>query len=129
MKSFQFLVPQIEYSLGGSSIKGSHVYFMLILLRYQVTKVASEQHLYQTIVQFDKNNSFAHRKLATWSTHDYLFCYCPLVSILFEVLRIEIVYFIYHFSKTNTHLFVYLYRLLLIKIIDILVALVGGGYL
>ncbi len=42
--------------------------------------VASEQHLYQAIV--------LPRKLATGSIHDYLFCYCPLVGILFEVLRI-----------------------------------------
>ncbi len=43
--------------------------------------VASEQHLYQTIV--------LPTTLATGSIHDYLFCYCPLVGILFEVLRIE----------------------------------------
>ncbi len=29
--TLQFLVPQIEYSLGGSSKKGSHVYFLLIV--------------------------------------------------------------------------------------------------
>ncbi len=28
-------------------------------------------------------------QLSTESMHDYLFCYCPLVVILFEVLRIE----------------------------------------
>ncbi len=44
--------------------------------------VASEQHLYQTIV--------LPRKLATGGIHDYLFCYCPLVAIPFEVLRIDI---------------------------------------
>ncbi len=27
-------------------------------------------------------------QLSTGSIHDYLFCYCPLVGILFEVLRI-----------------------------------------
>ncbi len=43
---------------------------------------ASEPHLYQRIV--------LPRKLATGSIHDYLFCYCPLVGILFKVLRIEI---------------------------------------
>ncbi len=26
-----------------------------------------------------------HGKLATGSIHDYLFCYCPLVGILFEI--------------------------------------------
>ncbi len=50
--------------------------------------VASEQHLYQTIV--------LPRTLATGSIHDYLFCYCPLVGILFEVLRIV---------ASSTHLF------------------------
>ncbi len=49
--------------------------------------VASEQHLYQTIIQFDKTIVF-HRKHATGSIHDYIFCYCPLVGILFEILRI-----------------------------------------
>ncbi len=42
---------------------------------------ASEQHLYQTIV--------LPRKLTTGSIYDYLFWYCPLVGILFEVLRID----------------------------------------
>ncbi len=87
-----FSVPQIEHPLGCCSKKGSHVYFLLIiamvlllwlqivLLWHQVTMVAPEQHLYQTIA--------LPRKLATGSTHDYLFCYCPLVDILFELLRI-----------------------------------------
>ncbi len=90
---FRFSVPQIEYPLGGSSKRGSHVYFLLIvsmvlllwcqivLLWHQVIMVASEQHLYQTIV--------LPRKLATGRIHDYLFCYCTLVGILFEVLRIH----------------------------------------
>ncbi len=54
----QFSVPRIEYSLGGSIKKDSHVYFLLIvamvlllwrqivLLWHQVTMVASEQHSY-----------------------------------------------------------------------------------
>ncbi len=50
--------------------------------------VASEQHLYQTIV--------LPRKLATGSIHDYLFGYCPLVGILFEVLRITMLYIQVH---------------------------------
>ncbi len=50
--------------------------------------VASEQHLCQTIVQFDKTIVLP-RKLPTGSIHDYFFCYCPLVGILFEVMRIE----------------------------------------
>ncbi len=51
------------------------------------TIVTSEQYLYQTIVQFDKTIVLP-RKLAIGNIHDYLFCYCPLVGILFEVLRI-----------------------------------------
>ncbi len=70
----------------GQSQKGSHVYFLLIVamvlpLWCQVIMVASEQHLYQTVV--------LPRKLASGSIHDYLFCYYPLVGILFEVLRIN----------------------------------------
>ncbi len=88
----QFSIPQIEYPLGCSSKTGSHVYFLLIfamvlllwrlivLLWHQVTMVASEQHLYQTII--------LPRKPITGSIHDYLLCYCPLVGILFVVLRI-----------------------------------------
>ncbi len=67
------------------------------------TIVMSGQHLYQTIVQFDKTIVFETkktkqknkqtivlpRKLATGNIHDYLVCYCPLVGILFEVLRIQ----------------------------------------
>ncbi len=94
----QFSVPQIEYPLGGSK-KGSDVYFLLIvamvvllwcqiiLLWHHVTMVASEQHLYQTIVQFDQTIVLS-RKLATGSIHDYLFCYYPLMGILFGVLKI-----------------------------------------
>ncbi len=66
MMHSEFAVPQIEYPLGGSSKQGSHIYFLLIvamalllwcqivLLWHHITMVASEQHLYQTIVQFDK---------------------------------------------------------------------------
>ncbi len=49
---------------------------------YDVTMVTVEQHLYQTIV--------LPRKLTTGGIHDYLVCYCPLVGILFEVLRIVV---------------------------------------
>ncbi len=34
--------------------------------------------------------SITQKKLATGSIHDYRFCYCPLVCILFEVLRIVV---------------------------------------
>ncbi len=43
--------------------------------------VASEQHLYQTIV--------LPKKLTTGSIHGYIFCYCALMGILFEVLIIS----------------------------------------
>ncbi len=86
---YQFSVPQIEYPLGGSSKKGSHVYFLLIVFMVSdCTIVTLAQHLYQTIVQFDKT-ILLPRKPSTGSIHDYLFCYCPLVGILFEVLRIQ----------------------------------------
>ncbi len=49
------------------------------------TIVTSEQYLYQAIVQLDKTIVLV-RKLATGNIHDHLFCYCPLVGILFEVL-------------------------------------------
>ncbi len=49
--------------------------------------IVTSEHLYQTIVQFDKTIVLP-RKLAAGNIHDYLFCYCPLVVILFEVLRI-----------------------------------------
>ncbi len=72
---------------------GSHVYFLLIiamviLLTSDSAIVTSEQCLYQTIVQFDKTIVLP-RKLATGNIHDYLSSYCPLVGILFEVLRIK----------------------------------------
>ncbi len=88
----QFSLPQIICSLGGSSKIDSHVYFLLIvamvlllwrqivLLRHQVTMIASEQHLWQ-------NNSITQKtcnRKYTWLP----FCYCHLVGILFEVLRI-----------------------------------------
>ncbi len=62
--------------------------------------VASEQHLFQTIVQFDKT-IVLHRKLATGSIHDYLLYYCPLVGIVFEVLRIDFYTFLYIKKKSN----------------------------
>ncbi len=48
--------------------------------------LASGQHLYQTIVEFDK--IVLPRKLASRGIHDYHFFLMPLVGIVFEVLRI-----------------------------------------
>ncbi len=58
------------------------LWHQIVLLWHQVTMVASEQHLYQTIV--------LPRKPTTMKTynHDYLFRYYSLVGILFQVLRI-----------------------------------------
>ncbi len=93
--NWEFSVLQIEYPLGSSSKKGSHVYFLLIvamvlllwrhivLLWHQVTMVASEPHFWQ-------NNNITQKTCNRKYIHDYLFCYCPLVAILFEVLRITI---------------------------------------
>ncbi len=79
--SGKFSVPQIEYPLRGSINKGSHIYVLLIvamvlllwyqivLLWHQVTMVASEKHLYQTIV--------LPRKPASGSIHGYLFLLLP----------------------------------------------------
>ncbi len=75
----------------GEVEKGSHVYVMFIVA-HGTTIVTS----YFTIVTKGHHGSIRTtfvsnsitRKLATGSIHDYLFCYCPLVGILFEVLRI-----------------------------------------
>ncbi len=74
----------------GSRNKDSHVYFEFLLivamvlllwcqivqLWHQVTMVSSEQHLYQTIVQFDKTLVLS-RKHKTGSMHDYLLLLPP----------------------------------------------------
>ncbi len=83
----QFLVSQIEYPLGGSSKKGSQVFWIILLFDINfvlilpwwpdVTIVQSEV----TIV--------VPWQLSTGSKHDYLVYYCPLVGILFEVMRIK----------------------------------------
>ncbi len=57
--------------------------------------VTPEKHLFQTTVQFDQIIVLS-RKFAIGSIHDYLLCYCTLVGILFEILRIE-----KRFSITN----------------------------
>ncbi len=87
----QFSVPQIEYPLGGSSKKGSHVYFLLqvfwILFDINVDLVLPWWPDV-TIVQSDVT-IVVPWQLSKWSIHDNLFCYCPLVGILFKILRID----------------------------------------
>ncbi len=68
------------------SKKGSHVYLLLqvfwVILLF-CHKCCSDV----TIVQSDIK-IVVPWQLSTGSKHDYLFCYCPLLGILFEVLRI-----------------------------------------
>ncbi len=83
----------------GQLQKCCHIYFLLIvaivvllwrqivLFWHQVSMVATEQHLFQTIVKFDKTIVLP-RKLATWKNTWLPFLLMPLVGIPFEVLRI-----------------------------------------
>ncbi len=89
----QFSVPQIEYLLGGSSKKGSHVYFLLqvffVILLFDINDFLILPWWPDvTMVQSDIT-IVVPWQLSTGSKHDYLFWYCPLVGILFEVLRIN----------------------------------------
>ncbi len=93
MLSCKFSVSQIGYPLGGSSKKGSHVYFLLqvfwVILLFDINVVLMLPCWPDvTIVQSDAT-IVVPWQLSTGSKHNYLFCYCPLVGILFEVLRIE----------------------------------------
>ncbi len=86
----QFSVPQIEYPLGGSSKKGSDVYFMLI-----VAIVTSGHHGCIRRIFISNNSTIWQNNNITQNTcnrkYTWLpFCLCLLVDILFEVLRIVI---------------------------------------
>ncbi len=88
----QFSVPQIEYQLGAVAKKGSHVYFLLqvfwVILLFDMKVVLILQWWPDvTIVQSDVT-IVVPWQLSTGSIHDYLFYYCPLVCVLFEVLKI-----------------------------------------
>ncbi len=48
--------------------------------------LTSEQHLFQTIVQFDKTIVLP-RKFAIGMFMTTCFCYCSIVVILFEVMK------------------------------------------
>ncbi len=89
----QFSVSQIEYPLGGSTKKGCHVYFLLqlfwVILLFDINVVLMIPWWPDvTIVQSDIT-IVVPWQLSTGSIHDYLFWYCSLVIILFEVLRIK----------------------------------------
>ncbi len=72
----QFSVPQIEYPLGGSSKKGSHVYFLLqvfwVILLFDINVVLILPWSPDvTIVLSDI--TVVPWQLSTGSKHDYLF--------------------------------------------------------
>ncbi len=85
----QFSVPQIENPLGGSSKKGSHVYFLLqvfwVILLFDINVVLMQPWWHQ-IVQSDVT-IVVPWQLSTGSIHDYLFATAPW-WVLYEVLRI-----------------------------------------
>ncbi len=93
----QLSVPQIEFPLGGSSKKGSHVYFLLhilwvilfcqIVLLFYINVLMLPWWPDVILVQSDIT-IVVPWQLTTGIIHDYLFCNCPLVGILFEALRI-----------------------------------------
>ncbi len=76
----------------GSSKKGSHVYFLLqvsnTIVMSNCTIVWYKCCPDVTIVE-SNITIVVPGLLSTGSKHDYLFCYCPLVGILFEILRID----------------------------------------
>ncbi len=53
-------------------------------------------------ITFISDNNIT-RKLATGSIHDYLFCYCPLVGTLLEVLRINTISTASHIGGENNN--------------------------
>ncbi len=91
--NWQFSVSQIKYPLGGSSKKGSHVYFLLqvfrIILLFDINVVLMLPWWPDVkIVQSDITIvvPFNYQQKANMTT---FFCYCLLLGILFEVLRIK----------------------------------------
>ncbi len=78
IRSIQFSVPQIEYPLVGSSKKGSHVYFLLQVLLFDINVVPMEPWWPDvTIVQSDVT-IVVPWQLSTGSKHGYLFSTAPL---------------------------------------------------
>ncbi len=90
----QFSVAQIEYPLGGSNKRSSHVYFLLqvfwIILLFDINVVLMLPWWHDVkIIQCDVT-IVVPWQLSTGSKHDYLVL-LPLVGKLFEVLRIVLV--------------------------------------
>ncbi len=110
----EFSVPRIEYQIGGSSLKGSHVYFLMqvfwvtllfcqIILLFELNVLMLQWWPDVTIVQSDVTIGIPWQ-LSTGSKNDYPFCNCPLdlVGILFEVLIIKVIFW-GTFSHIHAH--------------------------
>ncbi len=99
-----FSVPQIEYPLGGSSKNGSHVCVLLqdfwVILLFDINVVLLLPWWPNvTKIQSDVT-VLVPWQLPTGSIHDYLYCYCLLVGIVFEVMIIDgFLNFIYYEIK------------------------------
>ncbi len=95
MKMGQFSVPQLEYPLGWSWKKGSHVYILLqvfwviwLILLFDINVV-----LMPSMLTWCHNSTIWRHNSSTMATINRKYtrlpyCYCPLVGILFEVVRI-----------------------------------------
>ncbi len=129
IKFIKFSVPQIEYPLGGScKKKGSHVYFLLhvfwVILLFDINVVLMLPWWPDvTIVQSDITIVVPWQQ-STGRKHDYRFCYCPLVGIIFEVLRNNYNTTTIDYVKTYDHYYIYLYRSTMINLVIILIILI-----
>ncbi len=88
----QFLVPQIEVPLGAVAKRWSCILPVACFLSNTIdlsncTIVRDKRCSDVTIVQSDVTIVVPWQQ-STGSKHYYIFCYCPLVGILFEVVRI-----------------------------------------
>ncbi len=91
-EDFRILSTSNRIPTRGSTKKGSHVYFLFqlfwVILLFDINVIFTLPWWPDvTTVQSDITIVVLWQ-LSTGSIHDYLFCYCPLVSILFEVLRV-----------------------------------------
>ncbi len=104
------IVPRIEYTLTGSSKKCRHVYFRSpvfwvillfcwIVLLFDINVVMILLWWPDVTIVQSHVTIVVPWQQSTGSIHDHLFCYCPLVGILFEVLRISSMS---NFCKTET---------------------------
>ncbi len=85
-------MPQIEYSLEGNRKRISHVYFLLqvfwVILLFDINVVLMLPCWPDVTIVQSEITIVVPWQLSTGSKHDYFCCYCILVGILFEVLRI-----------------------------------------